>query len=72
MPSLDFVFDLTSKFKKQNIDYVIVTLQKGKEGNKLHIFHQAEDLKSLASLQTGMKEAKKILKDLENSFKNDN
>lgn len=53
MASLDFVTDLREKLAKQNIEYGIITIQKGKQGNKIHIFYDIKDIESVACAAQG-------------------
>ncbi len=71
MASLDFITDLAEKFRKQDIDYVIISLQKGTKGNKIHVFDCIETLQSLKQIKIAMKEVNKQLKELEKKFSKD-
>lgn len=45
MESLDFVYDLTENLKKQNMDFVVIALQRGKT-NKADIFYDLRNTDS--------------------------
>ena len=40
MGSLDFVYDLVEKMQKQDIDYFLITLRKGKETEMADLFYR--------------------------------
>ena len=47
MPSLDFVYDLVEKFDDENLDYLVLSMRKGKVEDKVDVFFninpEAED-----------------------------
>lgn len=47
MESLDFVIDITENLEKQNIDYFLVALRKGKNGSKADVFYRMSDEQSV-------------------------
>jgi hypothetical protein len=51
MPSLDFVVDLTDKIKSQGISYVVITVQQGKETEKVNTFYHIPNKNALDTLQ---------------------
>lgn len=63
MPSLDFVIDITEKLKKQDIDYLIITVQKGKK-SKIHLFENITDPSSISSIIDGIKSFEGVVKDI--------
>lgn len=68
MASLDFVTDLREKLAKQNIEYGIITIQKGKQGNKIHIFYDIKDIESVACAVEGANNFIDILSDLTDKY----
>lgn len=56
MPSLDFINDISDTLKSQEIEYVIVAVQrkKGKE-SRLDFFHSFEGKEGAEALQFGVK-----------------
>ena len=43
MESLDFVYDLLEKLQTQKMDYFLVTIRKGKKGEKADVFYNLND-----------------------------
>lgn len=72
MASLDFVTTLTEKLSKQNIDYIIITAQRGKQGNKIHVFYDMPDLESISCMVEGITDASDIIKDLHSEYSSEN
>lgn len=44
MPSLDFIRDITDELKKQDINYLIVTVQRGSKKAIIDVFNSIPDL----------------------------
>jgi len=57
MASMDFIYDILSKFEKENIDYLLITLQHGKTNSKADVFYSLNnEEKSFAALKEGLTE----------------
>ena len=69
MGSLDDVYDLTQKLEDSNIEYLLITVQKGKKQGKADVFFYLKDKASMKILATGLaafdKEIDKIRKEQE-------
>lgn len=50
MESLDFVIDITENLEKQNIDYFLIALRKGKGGSKADVFYKMSDEQSVHNM----------------------
>ena len=47
MPTQDFIYDLLEKLKEDNVDYLLVTVNKGSSGtDKVELFYEAETVQS--------------------------
>lgn len=71
MASLDFVFDLTKKLQKQDIDFLLITVQKGggKNADKVHVFDSISEMKSIKGVVEGIETSKDILTEYIKEFK---
>ena len=57
MASMDFIYDILNKFEKENIDYLLITLQHGKTNSKADVFYSLNnEEKSFAALKEGLSE----------------
>ena len=57
MASMDFIYDILQKFEKENIDYLLITLQHGKTNSKADVFYSLNnEEKSFAALKEGLTE----------------
>lgn len=54
MASLDFVYDFSDQAVKQNIDYLLITLEKSKKNGKIDVFYSLQDKNSLKMLAKGL------------------
>lgn len=62
MASMDFIYDMLNKFEKENIDYLLITLQHGKTNSKADVFYTLNnEEKSFAALKEGLTEFQKNL-----------
>tara|TARA_B100000287_G_C20259921_1_gene633561 strand:- start:63 stop:365 length:303 start_codon:yes stop_codon:yes gene_type:complete len=59
---MDFVYDLTDKFKEQGIDYFLITIRKGNDHDAADVFYRLQDQGSSQSL---LKVFKKLASDEE-------
>ena len=46
MASNDFVYDLLEKIKENNMDYLLITVDKGAEANKIELYYDATTAES--------------------------
>jgi len=69
MASMDDIYDLTQKLDENGIEYLLITVQKGKKTGKADVFYNLKDRESMKILATGLsifdKEIDKIDKDEE-------
>lgn len=57
MASMDFIYDILNKLEKENIDYLLITLQHGKTNSKADVFYSLNnEEKSFAALKEGLTE----------------
>ena len=68
MASLDDIYDMIQKLEDSNIEYLLITIQKGKKTGKADIFYSLKDKNSMRILAQGLssfnKEIDKIDKDI--------
>ena len=50
MASYDFIIDLTTKLEKQNYDYLLITINKGKKESKVDVFFQLKNDETAMSM----------------------
>jgi hypothetical protein len=62
MASLDFVYDITDKLEEDNIEYIVLTLQEGKETDTVNIFYSTKP-KSKDSILTALEKLTKLIKE---------
>lgn len=57
MASMDYIYDILNKLEKENIDYLLITLQHGKTNSKADVFYSLNnEEKSFAALKEGLTE----------------
>lgn len=54
MGSLDDIYDVTQKLEDTNVEYLLVTVQKGKKNGKADVFYNLKDKNSLKILAKGL------------------
>ena len=54
MASLDDIYDMIQKLEDNNIDYLLITIQKGKKIGKADVFYKLEDKQSMKILSVGL------------------
>ena len=70
MASMDFIYDILNKFEKENIDYLLITLQHGKTNSKADVFYSLNnEEKSFSALKEGLAEFQQNLDKSVNKFK---
>lgn len=71
MASLDDIYDMIQKLEDSNIEYLLITIQKGKKNGKADVFYHLEDDNSLKVLTTGLKIFNKEMDDYKNKDNNE-
>lgn len=62
MASMDYIYDMLNKFEKENIDYLLITLQHGKTNSKADVFYSLNnEEKSFSALKEGLTEFQRNL-----------
>jgi len=56
MASLDDIYDMIQKLDDSNIEYLLITIQKGKKNGKADVFYSLKDKNSMKILTQGLKE----------------
>jgi hypothetical protein len=54
MGSLDDVYDMTQKLEDNDIDYLLITVTKGKKQGKADVFFSLKDKASMKILSSGL------------------
>lgn len=54
MASLDDIYDMTQKLDESNIEYLLITIQKGKKTGKADVFYSLKDKNSMKVLTEGL------------------
>ena len=54
MASMDDIYDLTQKLDESGIEYLLITVQKGKKQGKADVFFSLKDKASMKILATGL------------------
>lgn len=54
MASLDDIYDIIQKLEDSNIEYLLITIQKGKKQGKADVFFNLKDKASMKILATGL------------------
>jgi len=55
MASLDDIYDMTQKLEDSGIEYLLITIQKGKKNGKADVFYSLKDDNSMRVLSAGLK-----------------
>lgn len=55
MASLDNIYDMIQKLDESNIEYLLITIQKGKKNGKADVFFSLKDDNSMKILINGLK-----------------
>lgn len=59
---MDYIYDMLNKFEKENIDYLLITLQHGKTNSKADVFYSLNnEEKSFSALKEGLTEFQRNL-----------
>jgi len=59
MASLDDIYDMIQKLDDSNIEYLLITIQKGKKTGKADVFYSLKDKNSMRILTKGLNEFSK-------------
>lgn len=54
MASMDDIYDLTQKLDESGIEYLLITVQKGKKIGKADVFYNLKGRESMKILATGL------------------
>jgi hypothetical protein len=54
MASLDDIYDMIQKLEDSNIEYLLITVQKGKKNGKADVFYSLKDKNSMKILTEGL------------------
>lgn len=65
MGSLDDVYDMTQKLEEANIEYLLITIQKGKKQGKADVFYYLKDRSSMRILAKGLDTFNKEIDNIE-------
>jgi hypothetical protein len=71
MASLDDIYDMVQKLEESNIEYLLITVQKGKKNGKADVFFNLKDKNSMKILSVGLKEFNKQIDKIDESFENE-
>jgi len=59
MASLDDIYDMLQKLDESGMEYLLITVQKGKKNGKADVFYSLKDGNSMRVLSTGLREFNK-------------
>lgn len=71
MASLDDVYDMTQKLEENNIDYLLITVTKGKKNGKADVFFSLRDKASMKILASGLDAFNKEIDNIERQQEED-
>jgi hypothetical protein len=71
MASLDDIYDMTQKLEENNIDYLLITVTKGKKQGKADVFFSLRDKTSMKILATGLDAFNKEIDNIERDQEED-
>jgi len=71
MGSLDDVYDMLQKLENSNMEYLLITVQKGKKQGKADVFFSLKDKTSMKILATGLSAFNKEIDEIERKEKED-
>lgn len=69
MASLDDIYDMIQKLDDSNIEYLLITIQKGKKNGKADVFFSLKDRNSMKVLTEGLNQFTKEIDRLEDDGK---
>jgi len=71
MASLDDIYDLIQKLEDGGIEYLLITVQKGKKQGKADVFFSLKDKASMKILSTGLSAFNKEIDNIDKEDEND-
>lgn len=71
MASLDDIYDMIQKLDESNIEYLLITIQKGKKNGKADVFYSLKDRNSMRVLTEGLNQFTKEIDRIEDEGKFD-
>jgi len=71
MASLDDIYDMTQKLEERGIEYLLITVQKGKKQGKADVFFHLRDKASMKILATGLDAFNKEIDNIERDQQED-
>jgi len=71
MGSLDDVYDMLQKLESSDMEYLLITVQKGKKQGKADVFFNLKDRASMKILATGLAAFNKEINEIERKEKED-
>ena len=71
MASLDDIYDMIQKLEDSDIEYLLITIQKGKKTGKADVFYSLKDKNSLTILAQGLDSFNKEIDKIDGEMGND-
>ena len=68
MASLDDIYDMVQKLDDSNIEYLLITIQKGKKNGKADVFYSLKDKNSMRVLAKGLDLFNRKIEDIEKNI----
>jgi len=68
MGSLDDVYDMIQKLEDSNIEYLLITVQRGKKNGKADVFYSLKDKNSMRVLAKGLDLFNRKIEDIEKNI----
>jgi hypothetical protein len=71
MASLDDVYDMTQRLEDSNIEYLLITITKGKKQGKADVFYYLKNAQSMRVLSKGLEAFNKEIDNIEREEESD-
>lgn len=71
MASLDDIYDMLQKLDECGMEYLLITVQKGKKNGKADVFYSLKDGNSMRVLSTGLREFNKEIDKIDKKKKDE-
>jgi|LauGreDrversion2_6_1035139.scaffolds.fasta_scaffold00219_3 hypothetical protein len=71
MASLDDIYDMLQKLDESGMEYLLITVQKGKKNGKADVFYSLKDGNSMRVLSTGLREFNKEIDKIDKKKKDE-
>ena len=68
MGSLDDVYDMIQKLEDSNIEYLLITVQRGRKNGKADVFYSLKDKNSMRVLAKGLDLFNRKIEDIEKNI----